>query len=72
RMLDLGLKATVNSDDPSYFGGYIGENFQAVAQALELDRGHILTLLKNAIDASFLEAGDKLRLQRQLDEYAGS
>jgi len=71
RMLDLGLKATVNSDDPSYFGGYIGENFQAVAQALDLDRGHIRTLLENAIDASFLDAGDKSRLQRDLQEFAG-
>lgn len=71
RMLDLGLKATVNSDDPSYFGGYIGENLQAVAQALDLDRGHIRTLLENAIDASFLEAGDKARLQRDLQEFAG-
>lgn len=71
RMLELGLKATVNSDDPSYFGGYIGENFQAVADALELDRGHIRTLLENAIDASFLDAGDKSRLHRELQEFAG-
>ncbi|MDZ4348992.1 MAG: adenosine deaminase [Xanthomonadaceae bacterium] len=71
RMLELGLKATVNSDDPSYFGGYIGENFHAVADALELDRGHIRTLLENAIDASFLDAGDKSRLHRELQEFAG-
>ena len=36
RMLDAGLCATVNSDDPSYFGGYLGDNFTAVADTLSL------------------------------------
>lgn len=66
RMLELGLKATVNSDDPSYFGGYIGENFHAVAQALDLDCGHIRTLLENAIDASFLDGPGKAALHEKL------
>lgn len=70
RMLDLGLKATVNSDDPSYFGGYINENFQAVARALDLDREHVLTLLRNGIDASFLDGAGKAALHRRLEEYA--
>jgi adenosine deaminase len=70
RMLELGLKATVNSDDPSYFGGYIGENFHAVADALELDRGHIRTLLENAIDASFLDGAEKAALHEKLAAHA--
>ena len=72
RMLDLGLKATVNSDDPSYFGGYLNENLRAVADALELDRGHILTLLGNAIDASFLAEPDRRDLHARLAEYAAA
>lgn len=69
-MLDLGLKATVNSDDPSYFGGYMNENFLAAAQALALSRGDIVTLARNAIDASFAAPARKIELYRELDAYA--
>ncbi|MEJ2458970.1 MAG: adenosine deaminase [Novosphingobium sp.] len=54
RMLELGLKATVNSDDPAYFGGYIGDNFKAVAKARGLDREEIVTLARNSFTGSFL------------------
>ncbi|WP_067734831.1 adenosine deaminase [Novosphingobium naphthalenivorans] len=54
RMLALGLKATINSDDPAYFGGYIGDNFRAVAQARGLDREEIVTLARNSFTGSFL------------------
>lgn len=69
-LLDRGLCVTVNSDDPAYFGGYVGDNFAAVQQALDLDAGQILTLARNAIDASFLEPADKLRLHGRLRESA--
>ena len=52
-MLDAGLKATVNSDDPSYFGGYLLDNFVAVAEALELGREDLVTLVRNSIEGSF-------------------
>ncbi|WP_267388137.1 adenosine deaminase [Sphingomonas sp. GC_Shp_3] len=52
RMLDLGLKATVNSDDPAYFGGYVGDNYRAVAGAL--DREALATLARNSFTGSFL------------------
>ena len=55
RMLDAGLKATVNSDDPSYFGGYLLDNFVAVAEALELGRSDLVTLVRNSIEGSFLD-----------------
>ena len=55
RMLDAGLKATVNSDDPSYFGGYLLDNFVAVAEALELGRADLVTLVRNSIEGSFLD-----------------
>ncbi len=59
RMLDFGLRATVNSDDPSYFGGYINDNFKAVIEALDLSRDDIKTLAKNSFAGSFLTDGEK-------------
>lgn len=53
-MLRLGLKATVNSDDPAYFGGYVNRNFIAVAEALDLSRADLVTLAKNSFEGSFL------------------
>ena len=69
KMLDLGLKVTVNSDDPSYFGGYMNENYIAVAEALNLDRSHILKLAQNSIDASFLDQAGKNALHQKLEAY---
>lgn len=59
RMLDLGLRATVNSDDPAYFGGYMNANFAAVIEALDLDADNIRTLTKNSFTGSFLSEGEK-------------
>lgn len=59
RMLDLGLRATVNSDDPAYFGGYLMANFEAVIEALDLDAENIRTLTKNSFAGSFLDDGQK-------------
>lgn len=70
RMLQMGLKATINSDDPSYFGGYMNENYLAVAQALKLEKSDLLQLTQNSIDASFLDAGAKAALKKRLDDYA--
>ena len=53
RMLDLGLVATVNSDDPAYFGGYINENFRQVGEAVDLSTKDIETLARNSLAASF-------------------
>lgn len=53
RMLDFGLLATVNSDDPAYFGGYINENFRRVAEAVGLSPEDIQTLARNSLEASF-------------------
>jgi adenosine deaminase len=59
RLLERGLCVTVNSDDPAYFGGYIGENYLAVYRALGLSRGDIAQLAGNSIEASFLPAAEK-------------
>lgn len=55
RMLQSGLVATVNSDDPAYFGGYVGENFEQTASALQLSDDEIVTLVKNSFEASFID-----------------
>jgi len=53
RMLDLGLKVTINSDDPAYFGGYVNENYIAVAGVLGLSAEEIELLAANSFEASF-------------------
>lgn len=61
-MLDRGIKATVNSDDPSYFGGYINTNFRAVSEALDLSVEDISTLAVNSFEGSFLDESKKAAL----------
>jgi adenosine deaminase len=53
RMLDLGLNVSINSDDPAYFGAYIGDNYRNVADALGLGAEQITRLAKNSMDSSF-------------------
>lgn len=53
-MLAHGLKATINSDDPAYFGGYVADNYRAVATARGLDRDALATLARNSFTGSFL------------------
>ncbi len=72
RMLALGLKATVNSDDPAYFGGYVGENYRAVAAARGLDKAQLATLARNSFTGSFLPAADIARHVAAVDAYEGS
>lgn len=57
RMLDLGIKATLNADDPAYFGGYVNDNYRAVAAALGLSAGEVIQLARNSFTGSFLPAG---------------
>lgn len=66
QILDLGLKATVNSDDPAYFGGYIAENFFAIQNAFNLNEEQIMTLSLNAVDASFLDASAKALIAKSM------
>jgi adenosine deaminase len=72
RMLDAGLCATVNSDDPSYFGGYLGDNFMAVTEALNLSRDDLVTLARNSIEASFLGEAEMAPHLARLDAMATS
>ena len=72
RMLDLGLKATINSDDPAYFGGYLLENYTRTAQALDLSRADIVTLAKNSFSGSFLADADKAKHLAAVDAYVAN
>ena len=67
-LLEAGLCATINSDDPAYFGGYIGENFLRSTEALDLNADDIYILAKNAFTASFLSEKEKERYIAELDE----
>ena len=70
RMLDLGLKVTVNSDDPAYFGGYVNANFIAVAKALSLSKADIVTLARNSFTGSFLPADQVAKHLAEIETYA--
>ena len=69
KMLDLGLKATVNSDDPAYFGGYMNENFIAIQEALNLSKKDLFALTVNAIEVSFADDKRKQEMKNQLSTY---
>ncbi|MCO4785408.1 adenosine deaminase [Marinomonas atlantica] len=58
-MLRLGLNATVNSDDPAYFGGYMNDNFSALVQETQLTKEELYRLACNAFEGSWLDASEK-------------
>ena len=72
RMLAAGLRATVNSDDPAYFGGYVNANFVAVADALNLTRDEILTLARNSFTGSFLPPAEQAVHLAAIDSFAAT
>jgi len=72
RMLDLGLKATLNSDDPAYFGGYLGRNWTETAEALALSRDQRVTLAKNSFTGSFLPQDAVARRIAEIDAYVAA
>ncbi|MFZ5718620.1 MAG: adenosine deaminase [Pseudomonadota bacterium] len=69
RMLGLGLKATLNSDDPAYFGGYLGTNWIETARALDLTREELVTLARNSFTGSFLPQATVVRHLAAIDDY---
>ena len=66
-MLERGVKVTVNSDDPAYFGGYLNQNFIELADALDLNETDIRTLCKNSFKASFLSEEEKAKRYAEID-----
>ena len=69
KMMNLGLKVTVNSDDPAYFGGYMIDNYQAVQSALNLDKKDIYELARNSFEYSFLSDDLKSKHLATVDEF---
>jgi len=67
RMLDAGIMATVNSDDPAYFGGYINQNFTQTFAALGMTSAHAYQLARNSFDASFIDASLRSQYVQRLD-----
>ncbi len=70
RMLELGLNATINSDDPAYFGGYVNQNYVETTEALGLTREHLITLARNSFTGSFLSPDDQVVHLKTIDEVA--
>jgi adenosine deaminase len=70
RMLDLGLKVTVNSDDPAYFAGYLTENLESVASSAALTRAQLVQLEQNAFDIAWLPTETREEFLAELDQYA--
>ncbi len=71
-MLKYGLKATVNSDDPAYFGGYVNDNFKALTRLGLISRDDCLVLARNSITGSFAPAGRKAELLAEIEAYAAA
>lgn len=67
RLLQQGVQVTVNSDDPSYFGGYMNDNFIAVAEALDLSNEELKQLAINSFEASFISAEEKQKWKLQIE-----
>ena len=73
QMLDLGLKAMINSDDPAYFGGYLNENYEAVSSILgtnpEEQKEKLALLAQNSFTAAFISDVQKEKLLQELEAY---
>jgi len=72
RLMDRGVKVTVNSDDPSYFGGYVADNYRALQNDLGLTDAELAVLARNSLEASFLDEVAKRDLIAELDEMVAS
>ena len=71
QLLDAGLCATINSDDPAYFGGYMNDNFVQCQQALGLSDAQLRLLAENAIEASFVDDTRKAELRASVAAATG-
>jgi len=70
RLLASGVVATVHSDDPAYFGGYLNQNLHEVFSALALDGRDAYRVARNGLEAAFLEPSQRGHLVDRLDAYA--
>jgi len=71
-MLRMGIRATVNSDDPAYFSAYLTDNLITVQQEAGLDAGEVLQLQRNAVQIAWVPANVRDELLAGIDEYAAT
>ena len=67
--MELGLKVTVNSDDPAYFGGQVNQNFIEIQQALNLSKEDIYTLARNSFEFSLMADDQKKICLNELESF---
>jgi len=72
RLLQRGVRITINSDDPAYFGGYIGDNYLAAQRALGLTREDLVAIARNGVEAAWLDEARRSALLAELAGYAGT
>ena len=72
KMLERGLLITLNSDDPAYFGGYMTDNFMAIAEALDLSKAEIVQLAKNSFLSSWLSEAEQKAMLKKVDTYVAA
>lgn len=72
KLMNKGIKVTVNSDDPAYFGGYINENFLQIQKALNLTKEDIVELVKNSFQYSFAEDDKKAEYLKKVDDFVNN
>ncbi len=71
-MLEHGIKAMINSDDPAYFGGYLNENYEAVSEILGDDKDTLALLARNSFESAFISQDEKDKLVAEVDAYLAS
>ncbi len=71
-MMDHGLNVSINSDDPAYFGGYVGDNYIETQKALGLSDATMAVIARNSLEATFLPASVKQTRLQELDDYVAS
>ena len=70
-LLAAGLKVTINSDDPAYFGGYVLENYRQTAEALQLSRAELKRIARNSLEAAFVDAAERAPWLARLERLEG-
>jgi adenosine deaminase len=72
KMLEMGLKVSINSDDPAYFDGYVGDNYIETQAALDLATDVMVTVARNSLESTFLSESEKTGLLNELDAYVAN
>ncbi|MEE6272363.1 adenosine deaminase [Georgenia sp. MJ206] len=71
-LLEAGIKVTINSDDPAYFGGYVAENYGRLAADVDLTREQLIRLARNSFDVAWLSGRERDQYLAELEAYAGA